>query len=141
MWILHTYLNNVLLDVNLFFHVIRNVNFEDANDQKALGDIDVGAETQKYLYQHIANNNLRRDQVNAFLRNCLHFYITVSKEILNRFPFDDYFLGCVAVLRPEVVLKVDSYKTFVRVWKICRNFFKFFFGSPTNLQTQLEKKF
>ena len=111
---------NALLDVNLFFHVIRNVNFENANNQKALGGIDVGAETQKYLDQQVADNNLRRDQVDAFLRNCLHFYITASKEIRNRLPLDDYFLGCVAVLWPEVVLKVDSYKTFIRVWKICQ---------------------
>ena len=71
LWILHKYLKKALLDVNLFFHVIRNVNFEDAKNQKAFGDIDVGAETQKYLDQQLANNNLRRDQVDAFLRNCL----------------------------------------------------------------------
>ena len=71
LWILHKYLKKALLDVNLFSHVIRNVNFEDAKNQKAFGDIDVGAETQKYLDQQLANNNLRRDQVDAFLRNCL----------------------------------------------------------------------
>ena len=81
LWILHKYLKNPLLHVNLLFQVIRNVNFEDANNQKALGDIDVGAETQNYLNQQLANNNLRRDQVDAFLRNCLDFYITASKEI------------------------------------------------------------
>ena len=63
---------------------------------------------------------MRRDQFDAFLRNCLHFYITASKEIQNCLPFDDYFLGCVAVLQPEVVFKVECYKTFVRVWKICQ---------------------
>ena len=120
LWILHKYLKNALLDINLFFHVIRNVNFEDANNQKALGDIDVGAETHKYLDQQLANNNLRRDQVDAFLRNCLHFYITANKEIRNRLPFDDYFLACVAVLRPEVIFKGDSSKTFGRVWKLCQ---------------------
>ena len=36
LWILHKYLKNALLDVNLFFHVIRNANFEDANNQKTL---------------------------------------------------------------------------------------------------------
>ena len=51
LWILHKYLKNILLNVNLFSHVIRNVSFEDANNQKALGDIDVGAEAQKYLDQ------------------------------------------------------------------------------------------
>ena len=120
MWIHNIYLKNALLDVNFFFHVIRNGNFEDTNNQKALGDIGVGAETQKYLDQQLANNNLHRDQVDAFLRNCFHFYITASKEIRNRLPFDDYFLCCFVVLRPEVVFKVDSYKTFVRVWEMCQ---------------------
>ena len=119
------YLKNALLDVNLFFLVFRNVNFKYANNQKALGDIDVGAETQKYLDQQLDNSNLRRDQVDAFLRNCLHFYITGSKEIRNRLPFDDYFLACVAVLRPEVVFKVDSSKTFERVWKLCQKWGSF----------------
>ena len=50
----------------------------------------------------------------------MHFYITASKEIQNRLPFDDYFLACVAVLRPEVVFIVDSSKSFERVWKLCQ---------------------
>ena len=50
----------------------------------------------------------------------MHFYITASKEILNRLPFNDYFQVCIAVFRLEVVFRVDSYKTFVRVWKICQ---------------------
>ena len=120
MRILHKYLKSPLLDINLFFQVIRNVNFEDANNQKAIEDIDVGAETQKYLDQQLANNNLRRDQVHAFLRNCLDFYITARKKIRNCLPFDDCFLVCVAVLRPEVVFNVNSHETFVRVWKICQ---------------------
>ena len=63
---------------------------------------------------------MRRDQVDASLRNCLDFYIPARKEIRNRLLFDDYFLGCVAVLRPEVVFKVNSHEIFVRVWKICQ---------------------
>ena len=30
LWILHKYLKNALLDVNLFIHGIKNVNYEDA---------------------------------------------------------------------------------------------------------------
>ena len=89
LWILHKYLKNAFLDVNFFFRVIRNVNFEDADNQKALEDIEVGAETQKYWDQQLATNNLRKDQVDSFFRNCLHFYITASKEVRNSLPFDD----------------------------------------------------
>ena len=82
-WILGRYLKKGLLELNLFFQIIRNVHFSDTNNQNALEDIDVGVEAKVFLNQEVADNKIGKEQFNEFLRNCLEFYITALANWLN----------------------------------------------------------
>ena len=73
------------------------------------------------MQQQLADKKLQREEVDKFLRNCLKFYITASEEIHNRLPFDDIFLSCVAVFRPQVAFYSKRSETFPRVWKVCQD--------------------
>ena len=49
LWILNNYLKQGLLNPDLFFHVVRKINFSDSDNQIALEAINVGKEAQAYL--------------------------------------------------------------------------------------------
>lgn len=117
-WILEKFLKQGLLQpAELFFQIIRKVNFSDPLNQKPLTDLDVGIETRKYLEQQIAVQNLSDEQVDTFYRNCLKFYIVASNQIRERLPFDDLFLSCVACFRPQTAFHADRETSFPRIWK------------------------
>ena len=98
---------------------MRNVNFSNSNNQKALEDIDIGFEAKAFLNQQVGDNKIGKEQINEFFRNYLKFYITASNEIRNRLPFDDLFLSYVFVFRPQVAFYADRKETFARVRKTC----------------------
>ena len=76
-------------------------------------------EAKVFLNQEVADNKIGKEQVNEFLRNCLEFYITASNEIRNRLPFDELFLSCISVFRPQVEFYADRKETFARVRNTC----------------------
>ena len=139
LWILSQYLKQGLLKPDLFFQVIRKVNFSDSNNQVALEFINVGDEAKAYLDLEFLVGTIGKEQVDEFRRNCLQFYVTASTEIRNRLPFDDRFLSCVSIFRSQTALYADREKTFPRVWKVCQTLGSFQQTEMANeLQSLLE---
>ena len=118
LWILNNYLKQGLFKPDLFFHVLRKINFSDSNNQIALENINVGREAQVYLNLELSVGTIGQEQVDEFRRNRLQFYITASTRIRKRLPFDDLFLSCVSLFRPQSALYTDRKDAFPRVWKV-----------------------
>ena len=69
-WILNKYLKQGLLRPDLFFHVVRKVNFSDSNNQIALDAINVGKEAQAYLDLELSVGTIGQEQIDEFRCNC-----------------------------------------------------------------------
>ncbi|EZA46934.1 hypothetical protein X777_00536, partial [Ooceraea biroi] len=85
-----------------------NVTFSLEENQKLL-DISLGQECEEYLSYLTQEGHI--DVVTTIRRNCLQFYITAAKEMLQRLPIKNKFLYKLKVFRSCTSLFDDDRET------------------------------